>query len=105
MWHTGDKKMGRFRCRQLFPRKNSWFEKSKLTLEQALSFMSDDFYDTARREAFDEEDGSYLFQETIADWYQCCKETVVANFITLQDQIGQIGSQERIVHIESHLMA
>ncbi|GJQ79880.1 hypothetical protein Trydic_g18327 [Trypoxylus dichotomus] len=64
------------------------------------SFTSDETYDTARREAFDEKDGSHLSQDTIADWYQYCRETLVANFITLQEQTGQIGGQGRIVQID-----
>ncbi|GJQ78867.1 hypothetical protein Trydic_g38 [Trypoxylus dichotomus] len=71
-----------------------------MTLEQALSFTSDDSYDTVRREALDEENWSRHSQETIVDWYQYCKETVVANFITLLEEIGQIGGQGRIVQVD-----
>lgn len=80
----------------------TWFAKHHLDVNKAfslmMSFCDNDSYEKAKKEAkFDDSECS---SETICDWYNYCREIIVAKFIEKQENKGLIGGSGKIVQID-----
>jgi hypothetical protein len=58
------------------------------------SLVEDEPYERAKREADVDSD------ETVAEWYQHCREIVVEQYLKDQDERGLIGGTGKIVQID-----
>lgn len=64
------------------------------------SFTNGDSYEQARREANPLEEDIEMSKETIADYYNYCREVIVADFMIREQERGKIGGPGKIVQID-----
>jgi len=64
------------------------------------SFCVEDSYEQTRKEAQPLDSDIVISQETVADWFQYCREVIVSDFITREHQRERIGGVGRVVQID-----
>lgn len=63
------------------------------------SFARNDSYDDAINEAADLDSSIRNSRNTVADWYQYCRELICLYFLDQQTDRGKIGGPYRIVQV------
>lgn len=103
--------VGTFRChkaqcryRRIVRSSNTWFENVKISLPTMfrimLCYAQDIEYYWARVQCSSYKEEVALSEATICDWYNYCRETIVANEIENQENQEQIGGPGRVVQID-----
>lgn len=105
----GSGQVGKFRCRksncrtkQVSRAIGTWFENARLPLTLIFQIMYAfsqglNYHQTRKELAYD--DGPVISTRTVADWFNCCRETITIYELEVQRAQGKIGAPNKVVQI------